>query len=300
MKKLSLVIAFIIALSNLTFAQKSKKGAASGVEPPSAVVKTFNTKYKLAKKTVWSEEEETYRADFKLNDITMAVAYSADGKLLYTEKAMGKTQYNKTALKYITENYAGYKITNMRKRDTYDKKTTYLTTLRKSKELLEVEFDKKGGFIRDTDRTPVSASKKKGKKDDDEETTDEEKPAKKDAKVKAKKKTNDDEENNDEEAAPAKKDTKAKPAKKTDDNEDQEEAAPAKKETKAKPAKKTDDNEDEEAAPAKKETKAKPAKKTDDNEDEEDAKPAPKKEKEKAKPAPKKEKKKTTEDDDDE
>ncbi len=282
MKKLSLIIAFIIALSNLTFAQKSKKGASPDIDVPSPVMKTFNTKYKLAKKTVWTQEEETYRADFKLNDLNMAVAYSSDGKMLYTEKDMPKTQYNKTALKYITENYAGYKITDMRKRDTYDKKTTYITTLRKSREILEVEFDKKGGFIRDTDKTPASASsKKKAKKEADEETTDEEtKPAKKEAKVKDKKKTNDDEES-DEEAAPAKKETKAKPAPKKSNDDDAEEAAPA-------------------PAP-KKETKAKPApKKTTEDDEEEDAKPAPKKEKEKAKPAPKKEKKKTTDDDDDE
>ena len=236
MKKLSLIIAFIIALSNLSFSQKSKKGAASEIDVPTPVMKTFNTKYKMAKKIVWTQEEETYRADFKMNDITMAVAYSSEGKLLYTEKEMAKTQYNKTAIKYISDNYAGYRINNMRKRDTYDKKTTYITTLKKSREVLEVEFDKKGGFIRDTDKTPASAaSRKKAKKEEEETATDEEeKPAKKDAKVKDKKKSNDEEET-EEETPPAKKETKAKPAKKTEDNEDAEEAKPApKKETKAK------------------------------------------------------------------
>ena len=171
MKKLSLVIAFLIALGNITFAQKSKKGAAPEIDVPTPVLKTFNTKYKLATKTKWAQEEDNYRVDFKYNDINMAAAYSSDGKLLYTEKEMAKAQYNKTALKYISENYAGYKISYMRKRDTYDKKTTYIAMLKKAKEMLEVEFDKKGGFIRDADKTPVTASKKKAKKEEDEEAT---------------------------------------------------------------------------------------------------------------------------------
>ena len=230
MKKLSLIIAFIIALSNLSFAQKSKKGAEPDIDVPTPVMKTFNTKYKLAKKTVWTQEDESYRADFKLNDINMAVAYSSDGKMLYTEKEMVKAQYNKTALKYISENYAGYKTSNMRKRDTYDKKTTYIAMLKKSKEMLEVEFDKKGGFIRDTDKTPATASKKKSKKEAAEEETSTE---------------------DEEEAAPAKKETKAKPAPKKTEEEDEEETKPAKKETKSKPApkkekKKSKDEEEEE------------------------------------------------------
>lgn len=276
MKKLSLVIAFLIALGNITFAQKSKKGAAPEIDVPTPVLKTFNTKYKLATKTKWAQEEDNYRVDFKYNDLNMAAAYSSDGKLLYTEKEMAKAQYNKTALKYISENYAGYKISYMRKRDTYDKKTTYIAMLKKTKEMLEVEFDKKGGFIRDADKTPVTASKKKAKKEEDEETTtDEEKPAKKDTKAK---KSEDSEDSEDEEATPP----------------------PAKKETKAAP-KKSNDDEDEEATPppAKKETKAAPKKSTSkDDEDEEEATPAPKKEK--AKPAPKPKKKTSDDDEDDE
>ncbi len=277
MKKLSLVIAFLIALGNITFAQKSKKGAGPEIDVPTPVLKTFNTKYKLATKTKWAQEEDNYRVDFKYNDLNMAAAYSGDGKLLYTEKEMAKAQYNKTALKYISENYAGYKISYMRKRDTYDKKTTYIAMLKKTKEMLEVEFDKKGGFIRDADKTPVTASKKKAKKEEDEETpTDED--------------------------TPAKKDTKAKKSKDSEDNEDEEEATPppAKKETKAAP-KKSNDDDDEEATPppAKKETKAAPKKSTSkDDEDEEEATPAPKKEK--AKPAPKPKKKTSDDDEDDE
>lgn len=277
MKKLSLVIAFLIALGNITFAQKSKKGAGPEIDVPTPVLKTFNTKYKLATKTKWAQEEDNYRVDFKYNDLNMAAAYSGDGKLLYTEKEMAKAQYNKTALKYISENYAGYKISYMRKRDTYDKKTTYIAMLKKTKEMLEVEFDKKGGFIRDADKTPVTASKKKAKKEEDEETT-----------------TDED--------TPAKKDTKAKKSKDSEDNEDEEEATPppAKKETKAAP-KKSNDDDDEEATPppAKKETKAAPKKSTSkDDEDEEEATPAPKKEK--AKPAPKPKKKTSDDDEDDE
>ena len=277
MKKLSLVIAFLIALGNITFAQKSKKGAGPEIDVPTPVLKTFNTKYKLATKTKWAQEEDNYRVDFKYNDLNMAAAYSGDGKLLYTEKEMAKAQYNKTALKYISENYAGYKISYMRKRDTYDKKTTYIAMLKKTKEMLEVEFDKKGGFIRDADKTPVTASKKKAKKEEDEETS-----------------TDED--------TPAKKDTKAKKSKDSEDNEDEEEATPppAKKETKAAP-KKSNDDDDEEATPppAKKETKAAPKKSTSkDDEDEEEATPAPKKEK--AKPAPKPKKKTSDDDEDDE
>lgn len=270
MKKLSLIIAFIIAFGNLAFAQKSKKGA-SDVEPPTAVLNTFTKKYKLAKKIVWVQEEENYRADFVYNDQKMATSYASDGKLLYTEKELVKAQHNKTALKEIQQNYAGYKVVNMRKRDTYDKKTTYLALLRKGKELLEVEFDKKGGFIRDYDKTPVSAKKKSKKTDEDEEeATDEDAPAKKDTKSK-----DDDEE----ETKPEPKKEKAKPSKKSNEDEDEdEEAAPAPKKEKEKPA-------------------AKPSKKSDDDEDEEETKPEPKKEK--AKPAPKP-KKKSDEDDEDE
>ncbi len=251
MKKLSLIIAFIIALGNVTFAQKGKKGAAPEIDVPTPVLKTFNTKYKMAKKVVWVQEEDNYRADFKVGDgnVSTAAAYSGDGKLLYTEKEIAKNQYNKSALKYISSEYPGYKITSMRKRDTYDKKTTYLTMLRKSRELLEVEFDKKGGFIRDTDRTPVVVSKKKPKKtEEDEETTDEEKPVKKEAKVKSKVKKEEAEEEVDE-------DTKAEPkteepaTKKT--KEKKEVVKPEPKKEKAKPVEKkkkktTEDDEDEE------------------------------------------------------
>lgn len=302
MKKLSLVIAFLIALGNITFAQKSKKGAAPEIDVPTPVLKTFNTKYKLATKTKWAQEEDNYRVDFKYNDINMAAAYSSDGKLLYTEKEMAKAQYNKTALKYISENYAGYKISYMRKRDTYDKKTTYIAMLKKTKEMLEVEFDKKGGFIRDADKTPVTASKKKVKKEEDEETTtdEEEKPAKKDTKAK---KSKDSEDNEDEEATPppAKKETKAAPKKSNDDEDEEATPPPAKKETKAAP-KKSNDDEDEEATPppAKKETKAAPKKSTSKDEDDEDEEATPAPKKEKAKPAPKPKKKTSDDDEDDE
>lgn len=298
MKKLSLVIAFLIALGNITFAQKSKKGAGPEIDVPTPVLKTFNTKYKLATKTKWAQEEDNYRVDFKYNDLNMAAAYSGDGKLLYTEKEMAKAQYNKTALKYIYENYAGYKISYMRKRDTYDKKTTYIAMLKKTKEMLEVEFDKKGGFIRDADKTPVTASKKKAKKEEDEETTtDEEKPAKKDTKAK---KSKDSEDNEDEEATPppAKKETKAAPKKSNDDEDEEATPPPAKKETKAAPKKSNDDEDEEATPPAKKETKAAPKKSSSKDDEDEEAAPAPKKEK--AKPAPKPKKKTSDDDEDDE
>jgi len=277
MKKLLFLLSFLIALGNYSFAQKSKKGAESDVDPPTKVLKAYTTKYKLGKKPVWTQEEDNYRVDFKYNSINMAVCYDQEGKMLYTEKELLKNQYNKSALKYIQENYAGYKVTSMRKRDTYDKKTSFMAMLRKGREMLEVEFDKKGGYIKDTDKTPVTVSKKKGKKsgDDDEETNDDEdKPVKKkDTKVKAKK-SGDDEDTDEEEATPAPKKEKAKPApKKT--NDDEEEATPAPKKEKAKPA---------------------PKKTTDDDEDVDAGKPAPKKEK--AKPA-KKEKKKSNDDEDD-
>jgi hypothetical protein len=257
MKKLSILIAFLIAIGNLAFAQKGKKAAAPDIDVPTPVLKTFNTKYRLAKKVIWSQEEDNYRADFKLNDLNMATSYSADGKLLYTEKEMAKAQYNKTALKYITENYAGYKVSYMRKRDTYDKKTTYIAMLRKSREMLEVEFDKKGGFIRDADKTPVVASKKKQKKEaeDEEDVSSEDEDTPKKAEVKQKpKKGGDDDEEEDEEATPApkKEKPKAAPAKKKttdEDDEEEEEAKPEPKKEKAKPAakpkKKTDDDEED-------------------------------------------------------
>ena len=274
MKKLLLFIATIIAFGGTAFAQKSKSGAIS-VDPPTSVEQAFTKKYTLAKKPIWTAEEENYRVDFKYNDVKMGACYSGDGKMLYTEKELSKAQHNKVALKYIEENYAGYKVISMKKRDTYDKKTTYVAMLRKIKELLEVEFDKKGGFIRDADKTPVSASKKKNKKDEDEESMDEEKPVKKDAKVKKSK--GDSGDNEDEEAAPAAKPEKAKIAPKKTNDDEEEEAAPVSKPEKAKatvaPKKATNDDEDDEA----------------------DAKPETKKEKAKPAPAPKKEKKKKTE-----
>ncbi len=250
MKKLSFVIALLIAIGNISVAQKGKKDAGTGIDVPAPVLKAFNAKYKMAKKTVWSQEEENYRADFKIgeNSVSTSVAYSNDGKSLYIEKEMAKAQYNKAALKYISNEYPGYKVTTMRKHDTYDKKTSYITMLRKGREFLEVEFDKKGGFIRDTDKTPVVVSKKKPKKVDDEENTDEEKPAK--SKVKAKKEK--DEEKDEETKTEPEKEKKVKaPAKKTNEEDDEEEVKPESKKEKAKSAPKTkkkttSDDEDEE------------------------------------------------------
>jgi hypothetical protein len=312
MKKLIIVLSFLIAFGPMTFAQKKKKGD-SDIDVPASVLAAFAKKYRQAKKIVWSMDGENYRVDFKNNDKVMAASYNTDGKLQYTEVLLDRAQYNKTAGKYINENYPGYKVSSMRKRDTYDKKTTLITMLKKGKELLEVEFDKKGGFVRDTDKTPETAvSKKKSKKEaSDEESNDEEStPPAKDKKSKAsvKKSSSEDEDNNDEEAAPAKKETKAKTTPKKSDSEDEEsseEKPAAKKETKAKeePKKKSTDADDDEDKPAaKKETKAKatPKKKSNDD-DEEDSPPAAKKTTKdtKAKPA-KKEKKKSNDDDDDE
>ena len=140
-----------------------------------------------------------------MNEKKMAVVYDQAGKMLFTETELTENMYNKMALKYIKENYdAKYKIAYMRKVDTYDKKTTFIAMLKKGKELLEVEFDKKGNFIRDTDKTPATVSKKPAKKkkeekeeEDEDEDVDKPQPEKSKS-SKSKKKAKEDEEEEEE------------------------------------------------------------------------------------------------------
>lgn len=264
MKKFAFVFAFIMLLTQFSFAQKGKK-AEEGPEVPAGVLKAFNAKYRNATKTKWTEESENYRADFKYNDKVMAICYNADAKMQYTEVQVQKAQYNRTMLKYIGENYAGYRIAYVWKHDTYDKKTTYVGMLRKGKEMLEVEFDKKGGFIRDTDKTPQVASKKKSKKTEVNE--DEDKP-KKNAKVEDEEKEDEGGDNPDEvKPKPAKKEKAKAAPKKTEDEGDKEDEVKPAKEEKAKPAKEPK-KEKVKPEPKKKEPKKKKAKEEEEEDDE--------------------------------
>ena len=206
MKRLILLMCLFAALGKMVYAQPAKTQAPPAIDLPAEVKKAFGTKYKMAKKVVWtSNEENQYRSDFVMNEKKMAVVYDQAGKMLFTETELTENMYNKMALKYIKENYdAKYKIAYMRKVDTYDKKTTFIAMLKKGKELLEVEFDKKGNFIRDTDKTPATVSKKPAKKkkeekeeEDEDEDVDKPQPEKSKS-SKSKKKAKEDEEEEEE------------------------------------------------------------------------------------------------------
>lgn len=155
MKTTIITVAVILLSINTISAQKVKEA-----EVPKAVITSFQTHFKGAKADAWDKEKNgEFEAEFKMNKVEMSANSSADGKLMETEEEIATATLPKSAIDYITKNYAGIKIEEAAKITDSTGKLTYEAEVKKGKEEIELLFDAAGTFIKQVIETKDNTKK---------------------------------------------------------------------------------------------------------------------------------------------
>lgn len=134
MKKLILMLAFAGFLTS-SYAQNLMVS-----EVPVSVTKSFNKNHAKIDSVEWSKVGENFKASYDVKMKSMALTYSAKGKLILTEKQISLSELPASVLAYINENYQGGPIKKSLKVTNPAGKTTYSVRVKE----LDLAFDSKG------------------------------------------------------------------------------------------------------------------------------------------------------------
>lgn len=140
MKKLTLSILTVFAVTTFCFAQKHEKS--DSITVPAAVEAAFNQKFNSVK-PVWEKEDSTYEAEFTYEGKETEALFTATGEWLETETEIQLSDLPAPAANYIQKKYKKTAIKEVAKIYHADGKITYEVEI-KSK---DVVFDEAGNLI---------------------------------------------------------------------------------------------------------------------------------------------------------
>lgn len=149
MKKIVLAILFAVPLS--MFAQKVEFK-----DVPDGVKATYNILYKDIKDATWEKKDETYKANFLINDMKTEVVYQMMGNKLSTKYEMPIQYIPVKITDYITKTYNGFKVGKYEMIDGQEGKL-YIVSVKKKKEAKELYFSLGGDFVKDGSNPVVTS-----------------------------------------------------------------------------------------------------------------------------------------------
>ena len=143
MKKIVLVCA-VILLAGLAQAQKLKES-----DVPSAVKESFAKRFPKTKEVKWSKESATeFEAEFKSGDMEQSANFDQAGKWLVTETEIKKSELPQAVQATIGREFAGFKIEEAEKAETFDKGMFYEVELEKGELNYEVQLSADGKILK--------------------------------------------------------------------------------------------------------------------------------------------------------
>ncbi len=143
MKKISLVVA-VVLLGGLAQAQELKES-----EVPTSVKESFTKRFPNAKEVKWSKESATeFEAEFKRSGTEQSVNFDQTGKWLVTETEIKTSELPQAVQATIAKEFAGYKMEEAEKAETFDKGMFYEVALEKGEMNYEVQLSADGKVLK--------------------------------------------------------------------------------------------------------------------------------------------------------
>lgn len=137
MKKVFL--AMLVMVASLTFTNCSERNKA-----PQAVQTVMKNMYPGISKINWSDEGgNTWEAEFKNNGIKTSVTFQANGAVKEVEEEIAFSDFPKTALDYIKQNFPNEKIKEIAKMTNANGMITYEAEIKGT----DYIFDTQGNLI---------------------------------------------------------------------------------------------------------------------------------------------------------
>lgn len=136
MKKVMIMItAAVLLLSTSSFADNVKEYVTE--KALSAFAKDFSG----ATNVSWQEKENFYLVGFRVGETNFTAAYSEEGELLVSTKAMKLEDLPGAVTQVVKEKYPEYEIGENVTELTFDGKANYSFTVSNSKEILYIKLD---------------------------------------------------------------------------------------------------------------------------------------------------------------
>ena len=144
MKKVFGLIAILLALNAVTFAQE-KNEMKNKVAVPSAVKAALSKKYPNASKVTWEKEHGNYEANWGgKSGEDNSVQFTPAGDFIEIVNAIPVSQLPPTVIAYVKEHYKGAKITEAGKVTDAKGKLSFEAEVNRK----DIIFDEQGNFVK--------------------------------------------------------------------------------------------------------------------------------------------------------
>lgn len=137
MKKIILSVALLVSIV--------AGAAASPSEVNAKVLKAFNETFALAKDVVWHEYEDSYQANFRLDEMQVRVLYDEEGRLVRTIRYYSEKQLFPTVVSKLKKKYGNKEIFGVTETASPDE-VSFVVTIRDEKNYYIVKSDVYGNL----------------------------------------------------------------------------------------------------------------------------------------------------------
>lgn len=138
MKKLIFLLA-IMGLFSGSYAQTPGQE-----DVPAKVIRSFEKSYPKISTVEWTKLGDDFKASYTMDNKSMSVTYSSNGKIKETEKELSISQLPTPVLKYVNDNYPGEVVKKSYQRIGSNGKSSYEVKMTN----MDLAFDSKGEIVK--------------------------------------------------------------------------------------------------------------------------------------------------------
>ncbi len=143
MKKI-VIVCLASLVTSLGYTQKLKES-----EVPVVVKESFTKRFAKAVEVTWSKESDTeFEAEFKAGGQSQSANFDQSGKWLVTETEIKKAELPQAVMATIAKEFAGFKIEEIEKAETFDSGMFYEVALEKGKVNYEIQISADGQVLK--------------------------------------------------------------------------------------------------------------------------------------------------------
>ncbi len=138
----------IILLLVLVFAVSVSAQQDNENKTPENVMTAFKAVHPDVQEVTWDRDGINYEADFKENGNEYSVVIDKDGNILETESEINISELPSGVIKYISDNYKGYTLSDASKIVDNNGKVKYEADIKNAKSSKDLMFDEKGNPLK--------------------------------------------------------------------------------------------------------------------------------------------------------
>lgn len=138
----------VVLLLVLVFAVSVSAQHDDDNKAPENVIKAFQTVHPDAQDVSWDKEGLNYEADFQENGNYYSVVIDKDGNILETESEISISELPSGVIKYISDNYKGYTLSDASKIVDNKGSVKFEAEIKNAKSSKDLIFDQNGNLLR--------------------------------------------------------------------------------------------------------------------------------------------------------